>query len=118
MLECWTFLLNALYDPVIIILEIQVCLMENQLWEKLLMWTCDLACNFDKILIEYKLEVGLIWLNLSLVYPAGRKYHHGNREDGGKVQGVLKKIMIILLVRYMQFLDLKIVPAFDFYLDI
>lgn len=39
-----------------------------------------------------------------------------NKEDGGKAHGVKKKI--ILLVRYMQILDLKIVPALDFYLYI
>lgn len=41
-----------------------------------------------------------------------------NKEDGGKAHGVKKKIIIILLVRYMQILDLKIVPALDFYLYI
>lgn len=37
---------------------------------------------------------------------------------GEKLMEFKKKIMIILLVRYMQFLDLKIIPALDFYLDI
>lgn len=108
-LECWTFFFNAkdsfaLCNVLFIILEIQVCLMENQLWEKLLTWTYDLACDFDNFcyFINSKLEVGLIWLKLSLVHPAGRKYH-GNREDGGKTHGVFKRTMIIHLVRYMIF---------------
>lgn len=37
---------------------------------------------------------------------------------GEKLMELKKKIIIILLVRYMQILDLKIVPALDFYLYI
>lgn len=37
---------------------------------------------------------------------------------GEKLMELKKKTIIILLVRYMQILDLKIVPALDFYLYI